>query len=71
MSEKLFQTWTPWSGVYSTLSYDKLDYFHMAPLHRDHEFSDVVKLFQIQIKFRNSLDPSQHTLSQTLGNPDV
>ena len=30
-----------------------------------------IKLFQIQIKFLNSLDPSQLILSQTLGNPDV
>ena len=42
--------------VYLTLSCDKLEYTHMAPLQRVHvwnKFSDGIILFQIWIKFSN------------------
>ena len=52
--EKIFQTWTLWSGatmwVYSSFSCDRLKYTHMAPVHMVHvwnKFSDGIKRFQI------------------------
>ena len=59
ISEKLFQRRTSQSGsmwVYQTLSHDKLEYKHMAPLCRIHvwnKFSDRIILFQMYIKFSN------------------
>jgi hypothetical protein len=42
--------------MYSSLSRDKLEYTHIAPLHGVHvcnKFSDRLKPFQIWIKFSN------------------
>ena len=59
-SENLFQIWTPRSGAmckYSTLSHDKLEYTHMAPLLRVHvwnKFSDKIKNFRFRLNFQIS-----------------
>ena len=59
LSVIFFQTWTTQSRsmcLYSTLSCDKLEYTHMAPLLRIHvwnKFSYWIILFQIEIKFSN------------------